>query len=1075
MRTLGTKTRTDSEFRANMGKPEVKRKRTAFRILTCLMALVEMFIYRCIPPAHLARAARPTAPRPARRQPYFSPDMAIAQKMWDQWDDGYKGLTQGYALPRPSPRKNIKRMQNCITLTALNAVAEVFFFKQSSFVYESSRRDSIGRLRPFDVRQLWEAIQLMQPTPEIIHHTWSMSLEYNIGTSMMGVNAMTAVADAFKIGVGDLFRKSPLQDITGCALKEDEIVRMSGTYAQAAAASGEGGSTDKEPPPPPPVQPRAPKTIASHWKKKGGATTPLNEFDPIFTDVKSTLSNPDGSAILKHVQIHRRSRATFKSKCSQSALRNLRSQDADRLAIETIEPAICLDIFDPITGELQDTKETDQRFITSGTALPPEEFGRKIYTEGDDAPATKIPPLFGIAKGFHDARSIENPGIKHCPFGHELPKPMSHVPFSADNDKDAPVPLLNAMAQFRTAVRDESSRRRCPYCEKDAQTHLSPESSALWPTTLYASLFYKPQTLVQWSNGLCALIDPPGDATVGTRPCFSYAQKLGIGGTRGNNLAWLELTNNTRKAVAQGTAGSGFDSWFKFAQYVRDHAKCPTPTQFDYHLDGLKDVFYLLSTGDNARPIQEEIYDSSGNAPDALCDANGQPLNENVRAVKPMDFPRPDNPAMKASPGFESLPRHPLSFAPDTMLQRRCDALIRAGRLPALNPLVSNNVTSAAPIRMMQDGVKVSLSALYDHMLLVFEASLVCSEVAGMRNMQERFSNNQSGPRGLTGRVGNSQKRSIQQRDDTMDDESHTMPYCYDLVQISISIDMASMLYDDMSTDHIRQANEQHGKLKLKLNESEVPHVTLRYPGLREENRQTLSIKMPSTRPDDQPFIEAGDPGAEDSEITLAHVSRSLGRRATDEDRVEYIARREGARSMSGVTGDLFARSTWFRHTIASLARRGLISGEPNERAFVSFANMGSCTMARVLEHACQAGVDGYGKLGLDIAQPNTYAAQERMKKVMQEKESNPRPAKRKMQVSKPMIDVSNFGGLDTVGEFLRLSEEAQEAAEEREAAARLAHAPSSTGAGPSGTSGTMDPMFELGGRVDAREARLPK
>ena len=66
-----------------------------------------------------------------RRQPYFTPDMAIAQKMWDQWDDGYKGLTQGYGLPRPSPRKNIKRMQNCITLTALNAVAEVFFFKQA--------------------------------------------------------------------------------------------------------------------------------------------------------------------------------------------------------------------------------------------------------------------------------------------------------------------------------------------------------------------------------------------------------------------------------------------------------------------------------------------------------------------------------------------------------------------------------------------------------------------------------------------------------------------------------------------------------------------------------------------------------------------------------------------------------------------------------------------------------------------------------------------------------------------------------------------------------------------------------
>lgn len=939
-------------------------------------------------------------------------------------------------------------------------------------MYESSRRDSINRLRPFDIRQLWEAIQLMQPTPEIIHHTWSMSLEYNIGTSMMGVNAMTAIADAFKIGVGDLFRKSPLGDISGFALQEDEIVKMSGNYAKQAGA-GEGG--DKEPPQqPPPLQQAVQSKISSHFRRGG---IPINEFEPIFVDAKSKLMRPDGSAILKHVQIHRRTRATFKSKCSQSALRNLRSQDAERLAIEAIEPGICLDIFDPVTGKLQGAEETDKRFLGTKTALPPEEFGRKLFNEHEEAPSSKAPPLFGVAKGFHDARSIDFPGLANCAFQHELPPPLAHVAFG-NNEADEPVPLLNAMQQFRESVRDESSKRQCPYCEKDAPTHLSPEASALWPTTLYASLFYKPQTLVQWSNGLCALIDPPGEPTVGTRPCFSYAQKLGIGGTRGKNLAWLELTNNTRKAAALGTAGTGFDSWFKFAQYVRDHAKCPTPTQFDYHLDGLKDVFYLLSTGDNARPIQEEIYDPTGDMAEIMGDNLGRPLTEHVRAVKPMDFPDPDNPGRAVPAGTETLPRHPSAFAPDTMLQRRCDAMLRAGRLPALNPLISNNVTSAAPIRMMQDGVKVSLSALYDHMLLVFEASLVCSEMAGMRNMQERFSNNQSGPRGLTGRTHNApgaSKRTVQQRDDIFDEDSHTMPYCYDLVQIAISVDMASMLYDDMSVDHLRQANANHKNLKMKLDEDGMPQLTLRYPGLREDNRQTLSIRVAHQRPADQPYIEAGDPSAEDSIITLAHVSRSLGRCATEEDRVEYIARREGARSMSGVTGDVFAHSTWFKHTIASLSRRGIISGEAKERAFVSFANMNSCTMARVLEHASKSNTDGYGKLELEHARPNTYLAQEKARKAIeQEAAKQMRPPKRKMQISKPRVDVSMFGGLDTVGDLLRMSEEAEEAEEEREAAARLGHAPSSAGAGVSGTSGTMEtPGFELGSRVDTREARL--
>ena len=54
----------------------------------------------------------------------------MAQKMFDEWDNGRQGLCRAFGLPKPSPRKNIKRLENLVTLTCMNAVAQVFFFKQ---------------------------------------------------------------------------------------------------------------------------------------------------------------------------------------------------------------------------------------------------------------------------------------------------------------------------------------------------------------------------------------------------------------------------------------------------------------------------------------------------------------------------------------------------------------------------------------------------------------------------------------------------------------------------------------------------------------------------------------------------------------------------------------------------------------------------------------------------------------------------------------------------------------------------------------------------------------------------------
>lgn len=106
VRTLGQKTHDDQEFDDHISHPTVKRKLRIFRILTCLMGLLKMLIFR---------------------QQYLRPDMALAQKLFDQWDER---LDRKYGLPRPSPRKNTKRLENLVTMCCLNAVSHVFLFKQ---------------------------------------------------------------------------------------------------------------------------------------------------------------------------------------------------------------------------------------------------------------------------------------------------------------------------------------------------------------------------------------------------------------------------------------------------------------------------------------------------------------------------------------------------------------------------------------------------------------------------------------------------------------------------------------------------------------------------------------------------------------------------------------------------------------------------------------------------------------------------------------------------------------------------------------------------------------------------------
>ena len=107
VRTLGGRTRSDEEFKKHIATPEARRRIRMFRIVTCLSALVKMLIFR---------------------QPYYEPEMAWAQRVWDYLD--HQMLDSEFNLPTPSPRKNQKRVENCKTFCAFNAIGHVFLYKQ---------------------------------------------------------------------------------------------------------------------------------------------------------------------------------------------------------------------------------------------------------------------------------------------------------------------------------------------------------------------------------------------------------------------------------------------------------------------------------------------------------------------------------------------------------------------------------------------------------------------------------------------------------------------------------------------------------------------------------------------------------------------------------------------------------------------------------------------------------------------------------------------------------------------------------------------------------------------------------
>lgn len=848
--------------------------------------------------------------------------------------------------------------------------------------------------KPFEIADLYECVQLLVPTHEMILASWSMGLEYNIGTSAMGLNTLTIIAEATGRRVGDYFRKFPDEPVSGF-VQQDNALRELAAEAESYRAAQEraaqwkagvpaGPSANVTPPP------NMPST--GHSLPNVGTKT-IPALEKTFAKADDTMTPAEIRLLNERLSRRREARSEYQFCCSRSEMQNTVLEDLPTMINKAMSDTVGVTHLGakpkaiPVVNTLKPTAPgaaSGPLNEAPSLDLPPavvvegpsggdeadseyaeelDDFSRGFAAYGEGAPMSDFSPRdCGALHGWHAARAKHYPGNANCPGNHDQTDEAQIACPYCCTDVSEIVHAANKAQEITTAE------------------YQLPGPSMVFPDALEATMFYGPQTVVQFASGASAYIHPSGCPCLGTvsNGPFEYMQKMnGTTGAARIDVGWLQVTKH-----------EWGKSWHRTAEYLRNRGS-RTVMEFDMHVDGLRDCLYLVSTRDNARRLAEEPRLLSNSQPkNVLRDMNGRPVGDNTVVVKMTSYRLPGD-SVNVPENHEHLKRHPDSKVEDTELQRKIDSMLHGHRLSALGILTSNKVVSSPPIRMHQDGIAVSVEALHKHTQLVAESVLGCALLPGLKNMQEQFCNNQPGPDGLSAPMTDLKKRSFRDNENV-----HTLPYSYDVVGVYLTLMMARMLYNDSANDMLEKAWEKYAEYDFDLSFGALPHISLRYVGYEEVNRQTLSIKLGSSLPKGQLYVEAGDPQQEESGISEFHVRRSLGKKVTNADMARYISRKQGSRSMRGVTGELFALSTWFDHSVRSLRERGLITGQKKEVATQDLADMSQCIVMRAAEIASERDDEDLGRLKIFQAEPSTYEALERLQRagpVNQPKRHRPR------------------------------------------------------------------------------------
>jgi len=942
VRKEGMRTHDDAEFERNIAKEAVAIKLRSFRLLTCLMGMLRMLIFR---------------------QTYLQPDLSFAQRLFDEWD---KELDEKYGLPKISPRKNIKRQQNLITMCCLNAVAHVFFYKQTSCMTDAGKVDEeFPNGRPFEIEMLYECVQLLQPTREMIHRAWTMGLEYNVGTSSMGTTAMTVIAETIGMEVGSFFR-TPKNDYSPYVQQRSEMTmevdadRINHQRRQAAlreaganANSGAGANANANAAVPP----------SPEWQSPDTDRCDIENFENYFKGTGSVVLEKDIAESRNRDRMRREARIAFQMRCSKNASISRKMNVRSLVDESMLDKALTL----PLTTVSEDSEAAKTR-------------GALLHEQNVDPHDIVLEPK-EVQEAYHEARSVCHPGKKNCPF----------------------------------KCRGLVDQKQCFYCMSDHQPKtdeptgpMSLSASLLWPTLLDGALFYKTQTLVQMAAD-SIVTTKDGSSMFGTRrfaSTFSYKKKnTGNTGAPCVDIGWVHAE------------GEQWTSWNRVADHVSKKGN-PTVSRFDIHKECLRDTMYMLSTSDNARRCPEEprLADYL-KAENALQGVNGVAKEEGLKHRQLTPYSVSSDHRDTGTGSFKThlaRKRSACSGISTGSFQRRFDSMMQGGRLSALNFMVSPRVSTVAPLRMHHDGLDINIGGLYNHVSLVAELIKSLASVPGLKNMQEKFSNSRQGPDGLSAARSITRMQTTTVRQILCDDMEtgmeaeaeteagsstdplakrtreveapnghlHTLPYSYDVVPMGIALDMLRKLYNDKGGEVLKGWESTFQTLGSTMTFSDLPQISTSYVGYGEFNRQTLSVKLGSERPSHQKQVEAGDPDMAKMNVSRSHVSRSIGHTASNMDIELWVSRRQGARSTGQLDGDLFAYSTWVEHTFQSARQRGFVCSR-DDNTFLSYMDMEHMILPRALELAHERKDTAFGlKYGVDFdhvkleqAKPATYEA----------------------------------------------------------------------------------------------------
>lgn len=495
-------------------------------------------------------------------------------------------------------------------------------------------------------------------------------------------------------------------------------------------------------------------------------------------------------------------------------------------------------------------------------------------------------------------------------------------------------------------------------------------AGALFPTAVEASLYYKPKALLYWAVGRKApredVLDADRASESNPNP-LRFREHSNEGGAKTYDFAWLSLASSERgrdSAVSWTAVGGGLKG-------------LSSASRFDMHVAGIADCLFMLSSAENARLLpQTPRVPAKQAAALAMVDHNDRPLPPNTTDVTEVGLAQHAyhdgfrDVSMGAHEGAPVEARLPGSAThrSNVPLHEQLDKMNERCRLPKLQPHMSSRVEHGPPIRKIDGALLVNSVVVFEHVCMVMEATIACSRLDGLKNLQERFYSATDGPPGL--RAFASRDASVPEHVSNRSDPDlvHTMPYSVDITQIMWTLDLARRFYTPDRKGIMDTFNAQLAadNLESPLDEDDVIELSLIYQGFPDPSPtatpalRLLSVQLDETRAEGRAEVplEKSNPIQDISAECLRYETEmALGRHASELDIEEHRKVLLGSGYTYGVTGDLYSYDTYCNHLQASMIARGNTNGQRGDAGLVSLLGAETMLDARMYERQVMAGV----------------------------------------------------------------------------------------------------------------------